>query len=124
VNSILGRKSVSPKTKEFGELFESFIYLELKAYTDYFSMDSCLNFWRLDQETEVDFVVNENVGIEVKATDMVQEKHLKGLKRLNEMSSLKRQIVVSQDPERRKIGKVEIIPYKEFLLELWEGKIF
>jgi uncharacterized protein len=124
VNSILGRKSVSSKTKEYGELFENFIYLELKAYIDYFSPDSAINFWRLDIENEVDFVINDEIAIEIKTTELVQEKHLKGLKRLDELSSLKRKIIVSQDKERRKIGPIEVIPYKEFLIELWNGKIF
>lgn len=123
LNSVLGRKSISSKTKEYGNLFESFIFLELKAYIDYFSPDHKLEFWRIDDENEVDFVINEEIAIEVKATEFVQGKHLKGLKKFSDGGNTKRQMIISLDKEKRIIGDVEIIPYKEFLSELWQGNI-
>ena len=123
LNSILGRKSVSPKTKEYGELFESFIFLELKAYIDYFSPDSKIEFWRIDAENEVDFIINNEIAIEVKSTELVQEKHLKGINKFSEDGKIKRKIVVSLDKHRRKIGNTEIIPYRDFLNELWGGGV-
>jgi predicted AAA+ superfamily ATPase len=124
LNSILGRKSISSKTKEYGELFESFIYLELKAFVDYFSQDSHLNFWRINSEYEVDFIINEEIAIEVKSTEFVQDKHLKGLNKFAELGPVKRMILVSRDLVKRKIGDIEVIPYTIFLEELWDGKIF
>jgi predicted AAA+ superfamily ATPase len=124
LNSILGRKSVSSKTKEFGELFESYIYLELKAYIDYFASYSRLNFWRIDSENEVDFIINEEIAIEVKATEFVIDKHLKGLRKYAELGSVKRMIVVSRDTTTRIIGNIEVKPYREFLKQLWSGQIF
>jgi len=34
---------------------------------------------------------------------------------------LKRYLCVSMGPRRRRIGEVIILPYKEFLEELWSG---
>ncbi len=124
VNSIVDRKSVSVKTKEYGALFEHFIFLELKAYIDYFSSDSYLGFWRIDEETEVDFIINEKIAIEVKATDMIQEKHLKGLVRFSQNAKVEKKIVVSLDKNKRKIGDIVVYPYQDFLNDLWAGKIF
>jgi predicted AAA+ superfamily ATPase len=124
MNSILGRKSIAKKTKEYGYLFEHFIFLELKAYIDYFSSDSKLSFWRVDEENEVDFVVNEKIAIEVKATELVIEKHLKGLVKFSMNGPVEKKIVVSLDKNKRTIGDVEVYPYDLFLKELWDGKIF
>ena len=30
-----------------------------RSYIDYFSVDSFINFWRLDLENEIDFEINE-----------------------------------------------------------------
>ena len=39
---------------------------------------------------------------------------------LEEEGKLKRYICVSMDPRKRKVGTIEILPYKEFLDLLWE----
>lgn len=124
VNAIVERKSVSVKTKEYGALFEHFICLELLAYIDYFSPDTKLAFWRIDEETEVDFVVNEKIAIEVKAVGMAQEKHFKGLNRFSQNEKVEKKIIVSLDKEKRKVDDIIIYPYDLFLNDLWLGKIF
>jgi uncharacterized protein len=124
LNSILGRKSLSPHTKEFGELFESFIYLELKAYVDYFAPDTELNFWKMRANYEVDFVINKNIAIEVKSSEFIQDKHLKGLREFAQLFPVKRMIVVSRDKEKRTIGQIEVMPYREFLTLLWQGELW
>jgi hypothetical protein len=35
---------------------------------------------------------------------------------------LKRYLCVSMEPRRRRIGDVIVLPYKEFLEELWGGR--
>jgi predicted AAA+ superfamily ATPase len=123
LNALLIRKNVSPKTKDFGLLFEHFIYLELKAYLSYFAQDSRIEFWRIDDSNEVDFIIDDELAIEVKATELVQDKHLKGLKSFAKVSKTTRQIIVSFDKVKRQIGDIEILPYKQFLADLWDGKI-
>jgi predicted AAA+ superfamily ATPase len=123
VNSILGRKTITPKSSEFGAALEHFIFLEIKAYIDYFATDSKIEFWRADRESEVDFVLNEDIAIEVKSSNLVHEKHIKGLQVFSKKGPCQRQIVVSLDSEPRKIGKVDVLPVKLFLEMLWEGEI-
>jgi predicted AAA+ superfamily ATPase len=124
LNSILQRKSISSKTKEYGKLFEHFIYLEIKAYINYFSQDSKVEFWRIDEETEVDFIINEEIAIEVKSADLIQDKHLKGLINFIGKGPIKKHIIVSLDKQNRKIGLIEVMPYSDFLHQLWDGKLF
>ena len=124
LNSIVNRKSVSEKTKDYGMLFEHFIFLELKSYIDYFAPETQIGFWRIDEENEVDFIINESLAIEIKATSHIQEKHLKGLKKFSQNEKKNTKIIVSLDSEKRYIGDILVYPYRLFLNELWAGKIF
>lgn len=124
VNSLCNRKTISEKTKEFGDNLEHFIFLELKAYNDYCDQYATIEFWNDYNNGEVDFVINEEVAIEVKATSMVTEKHLKGLQNFSAKEKVRRQIIVSMDDRLRKIGKIEVLPVEIFLKKLWAGDIF
>jgi hypothetical protein len=39
---------------------------------------------------------------------------------LSEEGKMKRYLCVSLEPRRRKVGNIEILPYKEFLDLLWD----
>lgn len=78
---ILGK---SAQSDLFGKAFEHFIALELRAYISYRRKFLSLSYWQAQNGQEVDFVVGDTLAIEVKATDHVQDKHLKGLLALAE----------------------------------------
>jgi hypothetical protein len=69
----------------------------------------------------VDFIVGDDVAIEVKGTEEVRASHLKGLRMLTEEIPFKQQLVVSLDPQPRRLGKFDILPWREFLHRLWSG---
>lgn len=117
------RGDVSLGTPEFGQSLEHLILLEIMAYRDYQGLDSLIQYWRSQSQIEVDFILNENIGIEVKASAQVSPQDLKGLRALQEDADLQRKIVVSSERERRTVEGIEIIPYGEFLRDLWAGKI-
>ncbi|MFN8370253.1 MAG: AAA family ATPase [Bacteriovoracaceae bacterium] len=124
VNSIIGRKTITPKTIEYGFLFEHYIFNEVLAYRDYFNLDLKIEFWRIDQEHEVDLILNEDIAIEIKATTLISEKHLKGLTQFASLGKCSRKIVVSLDKTYRKINNdVEVFPFDQFLSLLWNKKI-
>ncbi|SPD71824.1 hypothetical protein PITCH_A1060001 [uncultured Desulfobacterium sp.] len=57
-------------------------------------------------------------------TTVANTAHLKGLRKFKEEYSARRSILVSQDSTPRKTeDNIEILPWKEFLEQLWEGKI-
>jgi hypothetical protein len=64
------------------------------------------------------------VAIEIKGTDHVQSKHLKGLHAFAEEYTAKRLIIVSLEPVARRVGAVQILPWELFLQKLWGGEIF
>jgi len=123
VNALLERKSVSLKGPEFGDVFEHFIFLEIKNYIFSNGLRSHLNFWGIDNKTEVDIIIDKKIAIEVKASKLITEKHCKGLKVFSATYHPERKIIVSRDNEYRRIDDIEILPYQLFLKMLWDDEI-
>lgn len=118
-NFLAGRKGIKPKTELFGNALEHFIFTELKAYLDYTNDKRPLYFWRSKSGYEVDFLIGDEIAIEVKASELATERHCGGLTALAEELTLKKKIVVSLDPFPRKIKDIEILPVPVFLKRLW-----
>ena len=123
-NYLLKRKSVVPGSETFGHAFEHFIYHEIYSYSSYSGLNFHISYWRTASQIEIDFVLGENeVAIEVKATQQANTRHLKGLKSFAEEYSVKKLILISNDPLPRQIGNISILPWKLFLDKLWAGEI-
>ena len=122
LNSLLDRRTLPRAGVELGNLFESWIYSELRAYLEYSGRDEPVHFWRTHTGHEVDFVLGDSVGVEVKFTENASERDLSGLLELQKDMTLKRRIIVSQDKRYRKVQGVEIYPYLEFIKALWAGE--
>ena len=106
-------------TSEFGEFFEQLICMELKAWIDYRSPRSKLTYWRALPSYEVDFCIDDNLAIEVKASKNITEKHLKGLKALKEEGIFKQFIVVCREEHPRSEDEILILPWRYFFDRLW-----
>ena len=112
------------KGEQFGKAFEHFIFMEINAYSSYSEKDFKVNFWRTKSGLEVDFVLGDGeVAVEVKGTQTLDRKDLRGLRAFMEECSPKKAILVSNEKEERVHGKIQIIPWRKFLKNLWEGKI-
>lgn len=122
VRQLQGRVAVTPGTPEYGDAFETFMINEVFAFSDYVrSLE--LSFWRTTAYHEVDLIINDHIAVEIKAKQQVSSDDLKGLKAIDEEASFKRLICVSLEKRPRKVGKIEILPYQEFLGMLWGGKL-
>ncbi len=123
-NYLLKRKSIEPGGEIFGKVFEHFIYHEIYTYASYSGLLFPLSYWRTTSQIEIDFVLGDHeVAIEVKSTQQVNSRHLKGLKSFAEEYKVKKLILVSTDPFPRKIGNIMILPWNIFLDRLWAGEI-
>ncbi len=109
-------------TNEFGEFFEHLIYHHLRSYISYKNRQSVLSFWRTTQGEEVDFILNDHVAIECKATSSPSAKHLKGLQALASEHSMKHLFLVCRVPEPLKMGDIEVLPYRLFFDRLLAGE--
>jgi predicted AAA+ superfamily ATPase len=124
VNYLLHRGKIEYKSENFGHAFEHFIYLELYAHSKYSELNYEISYWRTSTQFEVDFILgNHRVAIEVKSSESISTKHLKGLKQFSQEYETERLIAVSQDIYYRKIENIEIMPWEHFLTELWSNKI-
>ena len=121
IANYLARRVPLPGSYEFGKSFEHYILMELIAYKAYKKPETEITFWRTSTRQEVDFLVNDKeLAIEIKGSARVHEGDIKGLKALLEDGPVKRAVVVCLEETRRVIQKqIEIIPWKEFLEELW-----
>lgn len=124
LNSLLGRKSISPESPEFGNLFESWVYQELRAYRAYRAETPEIRFWRSPAGSEVDFVINSEVAIEVKSTRSVSPRHLGGIQELDGLMKLRKKLLVCREAIPRSLDGVEILPWKDFVERLWGGDLF
>ncbi|MFT3742264.1 MAG: AAA family ATPase [Gammaproteobacteria bacterium] len=124
VSSLTQRGQVELKSELFGRVFEHFIALELRAFLAYHFIRAPLQYWRSTSHFEVDFVIGDKLALEVKGTDLVMDKHLKGIRALKEEGLIKTYIVVSLDHhERLTADGIHILPWEVFLKKLWSGEL-
>jgi len=124
-NILAKRLNIQPKSELYGKCLEHLVFLELRAYLSYSRNRKELSFWRSVNGQEVDFIIGDDIAIEVKATSRVQSKHLKGIKALSEDVSLTHKIIISLDDKKRAMGdNFHIYPFEKFVSDLWEHKIF
>ena len=110
-------------TETFGKAFEHLIALELRAYLSYRRLNLDLGFWRSEHGHEVDFTIGSKVAIEVKATDLVQERHISGLRALQEEGIFSSHCVVSRDRSVSSIEGITVYPWRTFLDKLLSGEL-
>ncbi len=122
-NALLGRFSLAPRTREFGEALEHRVHHELLSYLEYSRSDETLSYWRPQkQTTEVDFLIGDRIAVEVKGTSRVHPADTKGLALLSEEIQLKHRIIVSFEPMPRTLESgIEVLPFSLFCERLWGG---
>ncbi|MFH1933206.1 MAG: AAA family ATPase [Pseudomonadota bacterium] len=125
VTNYLARRTPRIGTPEFGNSFENYILMELKAYQAYRNPELDIRYWRTSTGFEVDFILDDmNVAIEVKGSHRIHSSHTKGLRALLEEHTVKRSVIVSLETQPRKLdSSIEILPWQVFLEELWSGEL-
>jgi len=110
-NFLLKRNRIEPGSEAFGKAFEHFIYHELYSHSHYSALNYPISYWRTASQLEVDFILGDNqIAIEIKSSNMVNSRHLKGLKSFREEYKTRKSIVVSMDPYPRRIDDILILP--------------
>ena len=123
-NYLLHRYDLQPGSEDFGHAFEHLLVQEIIAYLGYTDSEEALTYWHTYSGYDVDVILGDDrVAIEFKSSTEVQSRHLKGLKAFQEEHPGARLIIVSLDVAPRQLNGVEVLPVKQFLHELWEGRI-
>ncbi len=123
VSQLTRRGEVNEGSELYGKAFEHFITLEILAHATYSDRNYPISYWRTASQFEVDIILGTDIAIEVKSTDRVSDKHLKGLRAFKEEHSATC-ILVSRDPYPRKTNDdILILPWEEFIERLWANQI-
>jgi predicted AAA+ superfamily ATPase len=125
-NVLKKQSNLQPGSHAFGHGLEHLVFLELRAFLNYERKEDSLTYWRSRQSHyEVDFLVGDDVAIEVKSKTAVSPSDYSGLLALSEERCFKKRIVVCREPRPRHTDEgVEILPVEIFLKNLWEKTIF
>ena len=118
-NTLAQITHIDPKSDLFGQAFEHFIMLEVRAYLSYRRIRKTLSYWGSTHGEEVDLIIGDEWAIEVKTTHAIQDKHLKNLKLLREEEICQRYLCISFDPLTRSNSTIELYYWEDFLRDLW-----
>lgn len=123
-NYLTKRYHLTSQTPEYGHAFEHLVMQEIVAYLSYSGSDEELSYWHTYEDIEVDAVIGDaRVAIEIKSTENVQEKHLKGLKEFGKEHPGSRLALVSRDPLTRRVGDIDLYCVTDFFKALWKGAL-
>jgi Predicted ATPase (AAA+ superfamily) len=123
-NFLRGSTHIDENTVEFGTAFEQFIAMELRAWISYRRKKMELRYWRTKSDTEVDFLVGEEIAIEAKASHAISDKHLKGLRAIKEENIFRNYLIVSFDELNREMPDgIRCLHWSKFLEELWHDRL-
>ncbi len=123
-HTLAGVQALDRNSDLYGRSFEHWIGMELRSYLSYQRKNDELCFWRSTSQQEVDFIVGDHTAIEVKASKKISAKDLKGLRAIQDETTFKNLIIISQDEVETKQDNIRSIHWKTFMSELWSGKIF
>ncbi|MEA1866916.1 MAG: ATP-binding protein [Thermodesulfobacteriota bacterium] len=119
---LAGTKTLDRNSHLYGKSFEQFIGMEIRAYLSYRRKKRELAYWRSTHGYEVDFLIGTETAIEVKASQKVSGRDLRGLKALKEENIFKNYILVSQDPINTRDDNFQALYWEKFLDDLWADK--
>ncbi|EKD73738.1 MAG: hypothetical protein ACD_45C00207G0002 [uncultured bacterium] len=116
-------KTIDRNSDLYGRSFEHWVALELRAYLSYRRFDQSLCYWRTTHQQEIDFVIGDEIAIEVKTTKRMTPHDLKNIKLLQEEHIIKKFFLISQDPIESKQDNIHCMHWKTFMQQLWLDKI-
>ena len=123
-NTLKNVNHLEPESDLYGKAFEHFIYMELKAHLAYTGGGE-LSYWRSKSGFEVDFVIGNEIAIEVKSKKKIGHRDTRGLAAISEEAVWKHKLLVSCDPAREQFdGGIVKLHWREFLKNLWGGVYF
>lgn len=121
---LLKREILEERGDVFGRAFEHFILMEILAYRSYAEKDFKISYWRTKNGIEVDFILDDGrIAIEVKGGRNIDGSQFRALKIFAEEYATERTILVNNEASSRLIDKIELMPWRNFLNDLWARKI-
>ena len=126
VRALAGRLREPVGAEERGQLLETYVLHELRAWLNQSGVGGDLRYWRTPTGSEVDFVWTRGrraVGIEVKAATRWRRGDGTGLLALHRERALTRVFGVYTGREPLRDSPIEVLPLGEFLARLAAGGV-
>lgn len=116
---------VSPKSFEYGQLFEAFVVTELHRRLTYQDKQFKLSYLRVNEDLEIDLILERGrrapTLIEIKSATKVDERHAKGLLTLGAEFRASRQYLISNDPDVKQFSTVLACPWAKAIDQIVDG---
>lgn len=113
--------------EERGPLLETWLLHELRAFLHYRELDYHLAYWQQHGGAEVDFVVETGEGlvaIEVKSGERWDRRFGGGIKAMRQQASDDLLAIgVYSGPRALVVDDIRVLPWQQFLEELWAGSL-
>jgi len=97
------------------------VFMELRAFLSYRRRNEKLAYWRSQDRKEVDFILGDEWGVEVKSTKRLAKHDFSGIEALKNEKLIGKFCVVSRDPVDAKHGNVLCLHWRSFIERLWGG---
>lgn len=113
---------ILPATSGYGDSFEEWLIVEIQRLSTYAENDYSFSYLRTKDDVEIDLVI-ERPGmpralVEIKSSEAITSEHLTSLVRLGRDIPSSELFCLSQDPHKKIIDGVSVLPWKEGLREL------
>ncbi len=116
-----------PGTSEFGKLFEAFVVNEFVKMNEYTRSRFQFSHLRVRHQDEVDLILEkpgkETILIEIKSTNQIGPKHVRGLNKLHGTFENVKPYLLSQDKTARTIGETTCLHWQEGIAEIFDGSL-
>lgn len=122
-HTLAGTEALDRNSDLYGRSFEQWIAMELRAALSYQRARQELTYWRSTHQQEVDFLIGDEIAIEVKASPRVHDRDGKGLLALKEEGIVKRFYLVSQDQQEMAKDDIQRLHWRTFLSRLWSRNL-
>ncbi len=114
---------LTPSTYAYGEAFEHFVLLECLRLRDYTRSNDRFYYLRTKDDVVIDLIIQRSPkeiwAVEIKSSERVDEVEVRKREKLVKDLNAKRFIVASRETRARREGTAEILPWQEFLNELY-----
>lgn len=126
LRTLLGYPVPIETQSEYGNFFETFMINEIRAYLNYSNKERTypLSYWRSTSGIEVDTIIGEKVAIEFKTSKNLVYRDFRGLKAFYEEGIAEKYLIVCREERKRLVEDSFLVyPWKDFLEDLWDGRI-
>ena len=121
---LTGRRIREERGEAFGRALEHLVLMEILAHRSYRERDYGVHFWRTKSGLEVDFVLGDaEVAVEVKGTARADSSDLRSVRAFADDNRPRRSVLVCNERAPRRVEGVDVLPWRDFLAQLWSGDV-